>query len=389
MEEKKISRDWFRRSVIYQVFIDRFNGAITGKNRASFLGGTLGGVTEKLDYLQKLGISIIWLSPFYRSSSYHGYHITDFGKVDPHFGTAGDLKELIRSARERGIRILADFVPNHCSVRHPFFKDAIRNRDSRYRDWFLFTEWPDRYLSFLGFRELPKLNLRNPEVAAYITGMADFWLSEGLDGYRLDHVIGPPHAFWRKFTATIRTKHPGAVLFGEAWAQGLENRHFKTVGFRHKPWRRLFGISQENIQLEYSRVMDGALDFFLRDLMIGAVRQGSGLKDDHRLHRRISKHLEKVPRDYHMVTFLDNHDTDRFIRFCNGDVGLLLSAFEVLMQLDHPVVLYTGTEMCRANAQEVTPLNAHSDLQVREPLDWGALNGSFVEGFAALVRKYR
>jgi glycosidase len=90
-----------------------------------------------------------------------------------------------------------------------------------------------------------------------------------------------------------------------------------------------------------------------------------------------------------MVTFLDNHDLDRFIRFCNGNVGTLLRAFELLLSLDHPVVIYNGTENCLGNKFDVTPTKAFSDLQVRNPVDWQHINREFVEGFQALVKKYR
>ena len=90
------SKEWFRRAVIYQVFIDRFNGVRKERNSNEFLGGNLRGVTEKLDYLEGLGINVIWLSPFCESLSYHGYHVTDFGKVDPHFGVLDDLKAIDR-----------------------------------------------------------------------------------------------------------------------------------------------------------------------------------------------------------------------------------------------------------------------------------------------------
>lgn len=381
------SKEWFRRAVIYQVFIDRFNGVRKEKNSNEFLGGTLRGVAEKLDYLEDLGITVIWLSPFYESLSYHGYHITDFMKVDPHFGVLDDLKALIGEAKRRGMRVIADLVPNHCSVKHPFFRDAVNNRESRYRDWFIFEQWPDRYLSFLDYKELPKINLDRPGAREYMIGVGEYWLSMGLDGFRLDHVIGPSHGFWKAFRNAVEKKFPEAVLIGEAWASGLERRHFRTIRIRKKMLRRLFGISQEKIQMEYASELHGALDFTLTGILRDAVSHGLDPLTDPAIRRRISLHLGKVPPGYMMVTFLDNHDMNRFIRYCNGDVQLLLRAFETLFSLDYPVVLYTGTENCIPNRDEVSISNPYSDLQVRAPVDWSKLNSEFLDGFRSMADK--
>ena len=382
-------KSWFHRTVIYHVFVDRFNGFSSTKNVTGFAGGTLQGVTQKLDYLRKLGIDVIWLSPFYETVSYHGYHITNFEEVDPRFGNQEELVNLIQTAQSMGMRVIADFVPNHCSRHHPYFQDAINHLESPYHRWFTFENWPDNYRCFFEFKDLPKINLDDPEARQYILKVADKWLSMGLSGYRLDHVIGPSHNFWKEFSKYIRSRHPEAILIGEAWAGGLEKKFFKTVGFKKKSWRKVFGVSQRKIQMEYRQSLDGVLDFFLRNMIKESVLKGASPTTDRELHKRIRKHLTNVPPTYHMVTFLDNHDMDRFIRYCNGDVKLLLDAFELLLSLDNPVVIYTGTENCRANRAEVTPMHPHSDLQVRAPLDWNRLNMEFVEGFTALVSKYR
>jgi glycosidase len=382
-------KDWFRNAVIYQVFVDRFFGFGSTENVSGFAGGNLMGVTSKVDYLKSLGINVIWLSPFYKTEAYHGYHITDFKKVDPRFGTRKDLVELIRKAKGKGMRVIADFVPNHCSVKHPFFRDAIRHEQSPYRQWFIFEKWPDSYLRFLNFKELPKLNLENPAVREYMIEVAKYWLSLGLDGFRLDHVIGPSHKFWKEFGVAIRKKYPGAVLIGEAWAAGLDRRFFNTIGIRNKIWRRFAGVSQEKIQLEYHNELDGVLDFVMQDMVKHSVLNGQDLLTSKELRHKIKIHLQKLPPGYHLVSFLDNHDMNRFIRYCGGKVEVLLEAFELLLSLGNPVVIYYGTENCIPNETEVHSLESHSDLQVRAPLDWENLNQNFVEGFRTLVKKYR
>lgn len=381
--------DWFHKAVIYQVFLDRFNGFKKKTNVPEFLGGNIKGVLRKLDYFESLGINVIWLSPFYESLNYHGYHITDFKKVDPHFGTEEDLRNLMDEAHKRGLYIIADFVPNHCSHEHPFFKDACQNRHSKYSDWFVFDHWPDTYRCFLDFGELPKLNLDNDEAREYMIDVADHWMSMGLDGFRIDHAIGPSHRFWKRFRKSMKARYPHGVFIGEVWCEGLDKKLIKTTGLKHKTLKRKFGISQDKIQLEYDRELDGVLDFALRNMIVEAAGKGVGLLSDNSLKTQIGKHLRKVPPGYFMVAFLDNHDVDRFLLYCKGDVKVLLQAFELLFSLDLPVVLYYGTENCRYNKIPVSGSIPHSDLAVREPFDWNAVHGEFVEGFKGLVAKYR
>lgn len=133
---------WFDNSVVYQIFIDRFAGfeSTEGWTRPKFIGGDLQGIIDKLDYIEELGVDVIWISPFYETSAYHGYHITDYFSVEPNFGTEEDLEELIEEVHSRDMKIIADFVPNHCSWEHPYFIDAQENEDSKYRDWFYFKD---------------------------------------------------------------------------------------------------------------------------------------------------------------------------------------------------------------------------------------------------------
>jgi len=126
--------NWFKNAIIYHIFIDRFAGFKEVKNwdKPNFLGGDIRGVIRKIPYLKDLGINTIWVSPFYKTSAYHGYHITDFYQIDPHFGNEQDIKDLISSVHENNIKIIADFVPNHLSRHHPFFMEAQRDKNSKY-----------------------------------------------------------------------------------------------------------------------------------------------------------------------------------------------------------------------------------------------------------------
>jgi glycosidase len=109
---------------------------------------------------------------------------------------------------------------------------------------------------------------------------------------------------------------------------------------------------------------------------------------DTQLKKKIGHHIKKAPPGYSMVTFLDNHDMNRFIRYCGGNVKTLLRSFELLLSLNNPVVIYNGTENCRPNEREVSSTDANSDLQVRNPMDWDHIDREFVKGFRNLVIKY-
>ncbi|MCK4347917.1 MAG: hypothetical protein KAW47_04800, partial [Thermoplasmatales archaeon] len=108
----------------------------------------------------------------YKTNIYHGYHITDFYQVDPHYGTAEDIKKLIKTVHKYDMQIIADFVPNHCSRGHPFFQDAQHNIKSEYGQWFYFTKWPHEYLCFLSIEDLPKINLNYPPARDHIIDAA-------------------------------------------------------------------------------------------------------------------------------------------------------------------------------------------------------------------------
>ena len=132
------------------------------------------------------------------------------------------------------------FGPNHCSRHHPFFKEAQANPSSPYVNWFYFTNWPHEYLSFLSVSEIPKLNLNNALAKEHIIKAALYWLSIGFDGFRLDHVIGPSHSFWRDFRKQIKDRYPKTVLIGEAWMMGIKRRELRTIHIKNKYLKFLF-----------------------------------------------------------------------------------------------------------------------------------------------------
>lgn len=364
--------------MIYQIIIDRFNGGWTTppQNTNTFLGGTLNGITEKLDYIKSLGATYIWLSPFLKTEAYHGYHITDYEQIDPHFGTWEDLTLLINKAHEQGIRIMADFVPNHCHKNHPFFQDAIKNpTTSKYRNWFYFKdETSSECLNFFGYPDLPKFNLENPATAEYMIHIGEHLVKFGVDGFRIDHAVGLPFQFLQDFRKRMHKLNPDMLVIGEVWACNMSRKHFNAIHFRsllRKYYYWLFGIQQDKIQLDYKDVLDGVLDFEFQGLLIDELKAGKRLKDNQHLSHKLKRHFSRyTSASFQPILFLDNHDTDRFLYYCNGDTSLLQEAIDIMKESGKQYVIYYGTEVGMYNKQTIVNAEPYADLRVRQPMNW-------------------
>lgn len=201
---------WWKTSIIYQIY------PLSFKDTNNDGKGDLRGIIEKLDYLndgteKSLGVDAIWLSPIYKSPMTEGgYDVSDYLKIDYVFGSEEDFDELISKAHERSMRVLMDFVPNHTSIEHPWFKEARSSRDNPKRDWYIWKDPkpdgspPNNWLSVFGgpawsfdakmgqyylhsfLPEQPELNWRNTEVINEMQKVLEFWMKRGVDGFRTD-----------------------------------------------------------------------------------------------------------------------------------------------------------------------------------------------------------
>jgi len=198
---------WWQRGVIYQIYPWSFQDS----NGDGI--GDLEGIRSRLDYLVWLGVDAIWISPFYPSPmADFGYDISDYCDVDPRFGTLADFDALLARAHELGLKVILDYVPNHTSDQHPWFLAAKSSRSDPKRDYYLWHDAaadggpPNNWLSEFGgpawewdeptqqyyyhayLKQQPDLNFRNPEVRRELLAVLDFWLSRGVDGFRIDTI---------------------------------------------------------------------------------------------------------------------------------------------------------------------------------------------------------
>jgi maltose alpha-D-glucosyltransferase/alpha-amylase len=239
---------WFKRAVFYEIHI---RGFFDSNDDGS---GDFRGLTEKLDYLEWLGIDCIWLLPFYASPLRDGgYDISDFYNVHPDYGAVEDVKEFVAAAHARQIRVIADLVMNHTSSDHPWFQEARKGKDNPKHDWYVWSDNGDEYsdarIIFIDsessnwtwdpvagqyywhrfFAHQPDLNYDNPEVQAAMLDVLHFWMDIGFDGFRLDAVpylferedtscenLPETHSYLQRVRAEIDAHYPDRVLLAEA-----------------------------------------------------------------------------------------------------------------------------------------------------------------------------
>ena len=340
---------WARDAIIYQIFVDRFypgEGAAWKKpdSLGGFYGGTLRGITEKLDYVAGLGANTLWLTPIFPSPSHHGYDATDLFSIEPRLGTKEDLRRLLDEAHARGIRVLLDFVPNHWSNQHATFQAAQADARSPYVDWYTFSHWPDQYETFFGVKELPQINLRHPQARQHVLDAAAYWLEFGVDGYRVDYAIGPSPDFWAEFRRVTRAVRPDCWTFGEV-------------------------VEPSDSQITFSGLLDGCLDFMLLEALRETFVFGEW--DASRMRSFLASHEAFFPAGFTRPSFLDNHDMNRILWARQGDRQRLRLAALCQFTLSGPPIIYYGTEVGLSQERDVRQGTLGIPEEARLPMLWG------------------
>ncbi len=327
---------WVADAVFYQIFPERFcNGDPSNDppnvspwgnlpTRENFFGGDLAGITARLDYLQDLGVTAIYLNPIFAARTNHRYDTSDYFSVDPGLGTRADLKTLVSAAHRRGMRLILDGVFNHCGDGFGPFQDLLqRGEASAYKDWFLARSYPLsrdplNYLTCGGAVYLPKLNHAHRPVQEFIFKVARYWLDEvGMDGWRLDVPFKIPIDFWYAFRQVVKGVRPDAYLVGEIWREA-------------GPW--------------IEGVFDGVTNYRLRELLLDysltTVLDGEDFGFE--LGSLLKAHGAQASG---MLNLLGSHDTARILTLFKGDTARLSVALTCLMTLPGAPLVYYGDEV--------------------------------------------
>ena len=359
---------WWNEAVFYEIFVRSFRDS-DGDGVGDF-----NGITEKLDYLQELGIRGIWLMPINPSPSYHGYDVTDYYAVNPDYGTMDDFKHLLEEAHSRDIRVIIDLVLNHTSSRHPWFEEASRP-GSGYHDWYVWREedpgtlgpWGAQawyrannglYYYAIFWDQMPDLNYANEDVQEEAKKITSFWLEEvGIDGFRLDAVrylaeddkladSDANHAFLEEWGEYYRSIAPQAFTVGEAWTDNANVKEY----------------------IQTDEELDAAFNFDLSTAIIKSINESSNTS--------VRFLLQTTGRDFPQqdnANFLTNHDMPRVMNQLGQDVEKAKAAAGVLLTAPGIPFIYYG--------EEIGMLGMKPDELIRTPMQWSDEEAAgFTEG---------
>lgn len=331
------SPSWIKKSIAYQIFPDRFYRPETAEShsdldqwggvpdRGNFFGGTLNGIIEKLDYLQDLGVNLLYLTPIFKARTNHRYDTVNYYEIDPMLGTKEDFSKLVEALHQRRMKIILDGVFNHTSDHFSAFADVCcKGSESEYTDWYFVngypvTKNPVNYQTCGGCEYLPKLNTENPEVRKVIFEIAKYWIREfHIDGWRLDCASKISKEFWKEFYSEVKKEDPDAYIVAEIW---------RETG----PWLN-------------SGLFDGAMNYRLRDILLEFIISNHLDAEDfgYELLSLKDEHGEAISG---MLNLVGSHDVERIMTKCGGDWNRVYLLYALLMTLPGVPMIYYGDEI--------------------------------------------
>ena len=350
---------WVNETVWYQIMPDRFCRGDMGPKRFplrkwtdhkhihgwDFYGGDLKGITEKLEHIQKLGITGIYMTPVFHSQSNHKYNTLDYDAIDPDFGTEEELKALVKKAHSMGIRVMLDAVFNHSGTEFAPWQDVRKyGPESKYWDWFFVNQWPlpklpgstedGRFFTFAYVDMMPKLNTNNPEVIDYFAKRCRGWIEKwDIDGIRFDVGNEVSHRFLKELNRELKAVKPDVFLLGEIWHDSIQwlqgDEYDSTMNYP-------FLESLHNFWLD---------NMTSKDLMYAM----------NHCYTRYPRQVNEA-----LFNFLDTHDTMRAITRC-GDQDVFYQQLAMLMTLPGSACIYYGTEIA---------MEGGDDPDCRRPMPW-------------------
>ena len=437
-----MKKDWWKGKVAYQIYPKSF------KDSNGDGVGDLKGITEKLNYLQDLGVDILWLSPVYKSPFIdQGYDISDYYAIDPLFGTMEDMEELIAEGKKRGISIIMDLVVNHCSSHYEWFQKALADPDGPYADYFYFIESdkePNNWESYFGgsvwepvpgtnkyylhsfHKDQPDLNWQNPVLREEIYKMINWWLDKGIAGFRIDAIINIKKDLeWRSLPSN---RDNGLVPVPESlvnaqpiepFLQELKERTFAkynafTVG-------EVFNETDEELHFFIGKdgVFSSIFDF--KQTMLGQEGKGwfdHSLPTADELKESIFQAHERADSIGVLSTIIENHDEPRGVShyiaegpvndtskkalgtiqvlrkgipfiYQGQEIGMENQVFESVEDFDDIATIngyHVAKEAGLSEEEALTAIAKYSRDNARTPMQWSAEPGlGFSDGPAWLI----
>ncbi|WP_298649784.1 glycoside hydrolase family 13 protein [uncultured Proteiniphilum sp.] len=371
--------------VLYLIMPDRFaNGdpsndqipmrmpyTVDRNHHSARHGGDLKGISERLDYLSDLGVTAIWLNPVLENDmeggSYHGYATTDYYRVDPRFGSNEEYAGLIADAHSKGMKVVMDMIFNHCGSDHPWVKDVpsadwFNNLDEYVQTSHMKEMYFDPYASEYDKSKMvdgwfvptmPDLNQRNRHVAKYLIQNSIWWIEySGVDGIRQDTYPYADYDMMVDWIEAVEKEYPQYNIVGEAWLNNPIGTAF---------WQRNSPLNPNNTKLK------SVMDFRFMGLSHTAFSEETG-EWNGGLHG-IFDHMTYdfiYPDIYNVLRFLDNHDTDRFLKEYPGELSGWKQGITFLLTMPGTPQLYYGTELLMHG----TKSRSDGDIRLDVPGGW-------------------
>ncbi len=336
-KEESTCAKWMHGGIMYHIFVDRFNksgkckpkkGAIMNNDwyngipqfadvpggyveNNMFFGGDLYGIIEKLDYIESLGVTCLYLSPIFDAYSNHKYDTGDYMSVDSMFGSEKALDQLIKETKKRGIHIIFDGVFNHTGADSIYFNKegnypsvgAYQSKESPYYDWYNFRSYPDDYECWWNVKILPRVDSNNTSYKKFILGdggVIEKWMKKGIDGFRLDVADELSDDFLKTLNQKLKSINPDGIVYGEVWEDASNKIAYDK--------RKKYFLGNE---------LDSVMNYPFREAIIDYLKYGN-YERFYNTCKMLSSHYPKHNADL-LMNLLGTHDTERILTVLGVD----------------------------------------------------------------------
>lgn len=409
--ENSSSAKWMQGGIMYHIFVDRFNKSGKCKPKKSaiinndwyngipqfadvpggyvennmFFGGDLYGIIEKLDYIESLGVTCLYLSPIFDAYSNHKYDTGDYMSVDSMFGSEKALEELIKEAKKRDMHIIFDGVFNHTGSDSIYFNKegnynslgAYQSKESPYYEWYNFRNYPDDYECWWDVKILPRVNSNNQSYKNYILGdggVIEKWMKKGIDGFRLDVADELSDDFLKTLNNKLKSINPEGVVYGEVWEDASNKIAYDK--------RKKYFLGGE---------LDSVMNYPFREAIIEYLKYGNYDKF-YSTCKMLSSHYPKHNADL-LMNLLGTHDTERILTvlgvdsvdgFTNQELSKKkmtraeYSKAKALLKLAYAIVATVPGVPCIYYGDEAG-MQGYRDPFNRLPFPWGKEDNEILE----------